>query len=249
MTTLWSQVLVSVLLFSSAASGANDPNYCDSKGKCTSHYVAHSFARFQDLPPAQSAILLRTGISDSEFTPEGATVYEKWTAEHDEQAANYLAVTRTLAHLEVQWPDGRKAWAIDFVIRINRFAGDRIYAQLDREAFESWVSSGGAFKLYRADGKHETGKMKFYAGTVIGSSLHKGYDVQGFTSKSKMPRVQINYRFKDAEADIDLDGYAPLIWGFIPNPVHATYKNSDPRQWYDLLLRKVGDPGFRVRPH
>ncbi|HEX4924632.1 MAG TPA: hypothetical protein VFV50_11120, partial [Bdellovibrionales bacterium] len=95
MTTLWSRVLVMALLLASKAPAAvNDPNYCNSNGKCASYNVAHSFARFRDLSPAQGEILLRTGISDSEFADGGLTVYEKWTTENDDQAAAYLAVTR-----------------------------------------------------------------------------------------------------------------------------------------------------------
>jgi hypothetical protein len=249
MTTLIPVVLLSFIFLSEPAVASLDPHYCDSSGRCQPYNVAHSFVRYRDMTPLQAEILERSGISDSVFTSTGSTIYEQWASDNDDHAANYLAVSRALSHLELQWPNGEKRWAIELVETVNRFEGDRIRARLNRTLFEEWVKSGGAFVFYRADGQHEKGKMKFHNGTAWGGSLHKGYDIQGFTSASKVPRLQFNYRFSDAEADIDLDGHSPMIWGFIPNPVHLTYKNSDPRQWFELLVRKLGDPGFHVRPH
>ena len=44
----------------------------------------------------------------------------------------------------------------------------------------------------------------------------------------------------DHEGDIDIDAYAPWIFGFIPDPFHLTWDNSDPRCWMGEFERKFG---------
>jgi hypothetical protein len=109
--------------------------------------------------------------------------------------------------------------------------------------FDRWKHSGGHFTWDVA--QPEKGRFLF-GDFSIGGEIHPGYDEQGYTSDWRAPRLQINYRMSDGQADVDLDGYAPWILGFIPNPFHMTYANSDVRQWYDSYVKKLGDPGFSV---
>ena len=81
--------------------------------------------------------------------------------------------------------------------------------------------------------------MAFNRGDMHGS-LHKGYDIQGYTSACYIPRIHWNYRYADASADIDLDGYPPIRWE------HLTDQNSDVRCWYEAYVLKFGNPGFTV---
>ena len=94
----------------------------------------------------------------------------------------------------------------------------------------------------------QKGKMAFVDHTVFGAGeLHRGFDVQWFSGVTSMnsPRMQINYRFADSLADIDLD-VAVWIWGFIPNPVHLSYAGSDTRQYFGSYSKRYGNPGYRT---
>jgi hypothetical protein len=104
---------------------------------------------------------------------------------------------------------------------------------------------GAKYRLVSVKGKVEEGKFNFNRGD-IGGSLHKGFDIQGYTSCCNQPRIQFNYRFSDNTADIDMD-VAAWYWHFIPNPWHLTYAGSDFRQHYSMYVKKFGDPGFRVQ--
>jgi hypothetical protein len=115
---------------------------------------------------------------------------------------------------------------------------------LDRALFDRWLKAKSRFRWKKPDGDYENGEIHFRSHTFIGSSLHKGYDIQGPTGVWRLPRLQFNYRYSDSEADIDLDGYSPLF-----DPKHLTYPNSDPRQWFDKIIKRFGDPGFRVQPY
>jgi len=153
-------------------------------------------------------------------------------------------LSRTYLMLE----NGQELLAIDLLKKINRLRGDRIYVQLDSIKFNSWIKAGGKFRMLTENVGVESGKFNFCNCSQYGGSLHDGYDLQGFSSVTKTPRLQINYRVSDSEADIDLDGYTPFIGGIIPNPNHLTYENSDVRFWFDSYLKKFGNPGFEVVP-
>lgn len=240
-----SKIVLIVCLFSLNAFAANDPHYCDSNNKCESYYVAHTFVKTQSLDPRQVALLQNFGISDS-IISNGESTYEKWVREHDGEAAAFLAITKGLALLELDLGSRAKISALDMIVRIKKFAGDRVFVELDKMLVDRWQKNGGKFKFYKADGKTENDELKLGSGNP-GGSLHDGYDVQGYTSLTRVPRVQINYRYSDGEGDIDLDAYSPWIGGVIPNPKHLSYENSDPRQWYEKLVDKLGNPGFKVR--
>ncbi len=223
-----------------ARAASPDPHYCDSQGRCSDHYVAFGFVDPSALDPRQEA-LLAAAVPGS---------YVEWAEANDSEAATFLSVSRALLIMQVKV--GKNAWVpfLDLVKGVNRFGSDRLYAALDKALFDKWRGEfKGEFKIRKANGKTESGKFKFASGTSGGGSLHAGYDIQASTSVKDVPRIQINYRFSDGEADIDLDGYAPWKWGVIPNPNHLTYANSDVRQWFDSFVKKFGDPGFRVRPH
>jgi hypothetical protein len=218
-----------------------DPNYCRSDGRCSEHNVAVDFVRFHELLPDQARLLEHLRHR-----------YEEWTQTRDSEAATFLAVSRSLQYMEVKVGQGKDDWVpfITFVTRITRFSGDRIFVKLDPVKFNDWrINYRGEFRIRKENGKLEDGRFRFVRGTSIGGSLHRGFDIQASTSVYDAPRIQINYRFSDAEADIDIDGKAPWKWGIIPNFKHLTYMNSDVRQWFEKFVRKFGDPGFRVRPH
>jgi len=135
--------------------------------------------------------------------------------------------------------------AVHLLGKIERVDGDRIFVHLNFPIFDHWMKSGAKFSLHRANGKIENGNFNFDQGD-LGGSLHKGFDIQGYTSYWRAPRIQINYRFNDNLADIDLD-VAAWFYGFIPNPDHLTYEGSDTRQWLPDYVKSLGDPGFQVQ--
>jgi hypothetical protein len=227
-----------ISIFFISASFANDPHYCNEKsGRCEDYYVAHQFKDFTTLTSDQRQLLDRAGID-----------YNTWITTHDGDAAAFLSITHVLENMELSLGRGSVP-AIRMLEKVNRFEGDRIRVALNRIVFEKWKGAGARYQFLKPDGKYEGGRIRFYSHTWLGSSLHKGYDIQGVTHIWKVPRLQINYRYSDSEADIDLDGYTPLALGFIPNPRHLAYENSDPRQWFEKLVEWFGDPGFRVRPY
>jgi hypothetical protein len=180
-------VLLSLLLSTGhvRASTQRDPNYCDSENRCQQYNVAHSFVSWEKLTAEQSRILVNSGFNES--------IYETWTANHDDQAAAFLAVTDSLSHLKMKLSDGVVVQGDQLIIRIKRFEGDRIIATFDEAAFSSWRNAQSPFELVQANGKTESGKMKFRDHSWLGGSLHKGYDIQGFTSVTKVPRIQIRF--------------------------------------------------------
>ena len=221
-----------------------DPHYCTPPFSC-SYWAALHFAGLEEFGPGQQA-LLRDWLPD----PTG-TGFQDFGEAHDDEVAAFLAVTHAMTRVQAVHLDGSATPLLAWVTRINRLKGDRIMVRLASEPFLDWATrERGAFRIERADGGLENGRFTFRKHTSIGSELHHGYDIQAYTSVSRVPRLQINYRYSDSEADIDLDGRAPFIWGFIPNPFHMTYANSDPRQWLSEYLKKYGDPGFlRRRVH
>jgi hypothetical protein len=224
-----------------------DPNYCDSSGQCSNYKVAVSFVPWTKLSSEQKRILLSSGVGPKRSDAE--TIYEEWIQQHDDHAAAFLTLTTALSRTTLTLQTGAKIPATEMILRINQFFGDRFYAAVQPEIFESWIQAKSPFYLLRIDKKSESGDINFHNGTSWGGSLHSGFDIQGFTSITKVPRIQINYRYDDAVADIDLDGYTPFLMDMIPNPKHITYRNSDARQWYSSFVKKFGDPGFKVIDH
>jgi hypothetical protein len=212
---------------------------------------AGSFVAFDSLESHQRELFLSSPLAQDLRASRNSVTeedWQRWCAANDGVAAAFLAITHALELTEVTLSDGRVLRALDLIKSITEFKGDRIYAEARRELFEDWMNSEGRFSFLRTDGKSESGKVDFNEGN-LGGSLHKGYDRQGYTSTHKMPRIQWNYRFADAALDIDLDGYAPLKFGWLPNPHHKTWENSDVRYWIDNYVKKFGDPGFAVAKH
>jgi hypothetical protein len=200
------------------------------------NYQATNFLTAGDLPDRVRSLL------DDYFDRSPAGTPKSWTdltTGHDDQAAAVLALLRSLSRVTAVL-EGRTAGGLEMVAGLQLLAGDRVYARLDRDLFLNWRAAGGKFTIALEGDRTETGKVRFNRGG-FGGSLHEGFDIQGVTSNSKVPRLQWNYRFCDSLADIDLDGYRPF--DFIH---HLTYANSDSRQWYDKYQEKFGNAGFDV---
>ena len=228
------------------------------------HYQAVDFKAWKELTPKQQALLKdyfqRTaGAAPSEKGSLGKTLqdlagvsvdpsdhdWQKLTLEHNDYAAAFLALTH--AHSETWLDLGGGHWilSLDITKGIDELHGDRVYFLVDAAQFQQWRQAGGGFKIERRDGETETGHVRFDKGD-IGGSLHRGYDLQCYTSVLNVPRLQWNYRLEGSVADMDIDAFAP--WkGVVPNPRHLTYVNSDPRQWRSSYVRKFGEPGFEVK--
>jgi hypothetical protein len=204
-------------------------------------YVATEIVSWEKLSLKQRLLL-----GDYLTRREQGLSYENWVAANNGRASAFLAITKAL-NLTLLHSSAGDFTALDLVTGVNRIHIDRIRAELDPEKFQEWNRTGGRFTISRADGKTEPGRVKFRSHTVIGSSLHCGYEIQGSTSILKVPRIQWNYRYEDSEADIDIDGYSAFIWGFIPNPKHLTRANSDVRHWLDKYTKKFGNPGFSIK--
>jgi hypothetical protein len=209
-----------------------------------------NFISWDQLTPVQQSLLAPfqfPGASASDLP----TAFAQWAASHDDQAAEFLAMTRALDHLDIFVDGVNPVVATSLLVRLTEIEGDRIHPLLDTAAFDQWRSNGARFVLHFANGKERDGNFRFDRGPAdgdFGGSLHDGSDIQGYTSVRDMARIQINYSIQSGIADIDMD-LAPWIWGFIPNPWHMTYAGSDSRQWLGTYLNKYGDPGFQVRKH
>jgi hypothetical protein len=219
-----------LLLVPLAAPAATSPS--------AARFKAVDFDSTELLPSRQRELL-------EDYLRQNLLSFQNLTSDYNGIAATYLAVTRALSFLQIRLEDGRWISAMDMVSSINRLEGDRVKVRMDSTLFGSWRRAGAEYSLSRANGKTEHGHFHFNRGD-LGGSLHHGDDIQGYTSVFKVPRIQINYRFSDQEADIDLDGYAPWIIGFIPDPYHLTWKNSDVRYWFSKYLKSFGAPGFSV---
>jgi hypothetical protein len=199
-------------------------------------FRAISFQPFNALPSRVKALLTEFFAAGPE-TP--ADTWGRLTQTDDDRAAALLAVTNALAHVRADL-GGTSVPATDMMRQIQLLAGDRLYAWLDKDLIARWRSAGGKFRIALANGEEETGRVRFNMGG-FGGSLHPGFDIQGFTSNTKIPRIQWNYRFCDGLGDVDIDGFSPF------NPFqHFTFANSDPRQWYDRYTAKFGNAGFEV---
>lgn len=218
-----------------------DPNYCK-KGEPCEYVQAFNFVEQEKLDP--KAQLLIKHYFSSGRAPDSEINWTSWTERYDDRAAVLYSITLAMSRLF--WFDGT-VWvrALDVVDEISEVAGVRIYAKLNQSFVKKWRNAGAKFQMLSVQGKVETGKFNFNKGD-IGGSLHKGFDVQGYTSCCNEPRLQVNYRNSDGYADIDLD-IAGWLWHFIPNPKHLTYSGSDTRDMYKKILKKFGNPGFQVR--
>ncbi len=226
-----------------------DPHYCENQSdRDCSYWLAENF-RPWDALDARARELLATTAFGALRSEELAGEWEQWTRLNDAEAATFLALMRAFSLMDIAVDDdrGSPAWvnSRELIESVTAFIGTRLFVRMDADLFERWRQSGGSYRIRRADGKIESGRFRFNRGD-LGGSLHKGFDIQGYTSVRKEPRIQINYRFSDSEADIDLD-LAGWIWGFIPNPRHLKYEGSDVRQWIGKYVKKFGDPGFTVR--
>jgi hypothetical protein len=218
-----------------------DPHYCAGGVPCE-YSQAFNFVEHDKLDP-KAQILIKS-FFDKGRAPSSEFNWNRWTELYDDKAAALYSITLALSRL--YWWDGSH-WvrALDVVDEIIQVEGVRIYAKLNQTFIETWRRAGARFQMPNQNGKVETGKFNFNGGD-IGGSLHKGFDVQGYTSCCNEPRVQVNYRNSDGLADIDLD-IAGWIWHFIPNPKHLTYAGSDTRDMYKKILKKFGYPGFQIR--
>jgi hypothetical protein len=162
------------------------------------------------------------------------------TRTHNDRAAALLAVSHALSRIELSQGEGSIS-GLEMTTGIRQLAGDRVYFVLDPAEFEAWRSAHGHFRITLPDKSTETGRVRFNRGG-FGGSLHEGFNEQGITSNTKVPRMQWNYRECDALADIDIDGFHP--WDAVQ---HLSYANSDVRQWWSKYVTKFGDPGFEVR--
>lgn len=194
---------------------------------------------------AQPAVAPVPGLDHDVFRGIDAD-FDQWNQNYDGRAATFLSLTHTLSVTTFYLADGKEILAINMVKDLKKTLGDRMIVTLHKDLFDNWQNAGGRYSFQLANGKMENGDIQVKPGGSFGGSLHKGYERQGFTSNSKVPRLQINYRDSDSEADIDLDGYAPMKFGFIPNPNHLTWENSDVRYWYSSYVKKFGNPGFEV---
>jgi hypothetical protein len=196
--------------------GAGEPGSMRSE-ESAMDYAARNFVEFAALDDRVRTRLHDYFGVDSEDA--AATKWLSFTAAHDDQAADVLAVARALSRVVIR-PATDAITALELIDRFHLLAGDRLYARLSRPLFEAWKANA-SFQIELAGGGLEEGKVNFNHGQV-GASLHDGFDIQGVTALNRIPRIQWNYRFCDALADIDLDGYSP--WDLIRHP---TYANSD----------------------
>ena len=191
-----------------------------------------SFPAFSSLTPKQQALL-------SAYLPNAEINFESWALAHNDLAAEFLANTQALERFQVRASDGTYNSGIDLIQKIKSIEGDRLKVEVNIPLFEDWRNSGAKFKIPFANGKTQTGGMHFDKGN-LGGSLHKGYDMQGYTATQQVPRIQFNYRLSDHEADMDLDAYKPWFFDLVPDPVHLTWNNSDPRCWIKEYEKKYG---------
>jgi hypothetical protein len=201
-------------------------------------YRALQFREFSALPERVRNLL--TPYFGASAESDAADRWQTLTTDHDDQAAACLSVLSALARVHIR-AGANEVVAIDLIQEVHLLGGDRLYARLTSPAFDAWRSSGGHFRIQLANGEIETGQVRFNHGG-FGGSLHSGFDIQGITSNTQIPRLQWNYRLCDGLADIDLDGYAPA--NFLQ---HLTYANSDPRQWHEKYVKKFGDAGYAVQ--
>lgn len=238
MITLKRAIIIHTLIFLSgkASFAINNCSPLSDRPDSQSTYRSVQFPKWQDLTPIQQKLLLP-------YLVQQLIPYEQWIAESDGHASAFFAITKAHEVTELFLAKGTSISSLEMFLGILEIHGDRMVVQMDRFLVEHWKSYGGQFAIHKADGNIEKDKINFNTGNA-GGSLHCGYDFQGYTSVTKVPRLQWNYNNFEATADLDIDGYAPWIGGFIPNPNHMTWENSDVRYWFSDFKSKYGNPGF-----
>ncbi|MEQ1877824.1 MAG: hypothetical protein ABL958_14370 [Bdellovibrionia bacterium] len=209
-----------------------------------SEWVAVKFPAWEQVPAGLKNLL--TPYLMANGTGDVAKIYESWIVQKNEQASSFFGIMHALSNIQIDYGGGKVETAALMVGPIMALKGDRIQVKLDVARFEAWRANKGKYAA-RLGTKVETGNVGFHTGTTIGGSLHCGYDIQGFTKRANPPSVQWNLRYKDAAADIDMDGNSPGFWKIFPNPKHYTYRNSDVRFWFDKFLKRFETPGFAVQ--
>lgn len=208
---------------------------------CSFLFTSKAFARCADIVgfPSFSELTEVQQSLMNNYLPHAKTSFESWSLAHNGLATEFIANTQALERLYLKMPDGSMIQGIYLIDHINRVEGDRLKVKINSEIFNVWREAGAKYEIYRANGKIERGHFRFNHGD-LGGSLHHGYDIQGYSSAMKVPRVQINYRFNDDEGDMDLDGFQPWLGGIIPNFHHLSWNNSDVRCWISEYESKFG---------
>jgi hypothetical protein len=174
-------------------------------------------------------------------------IWDNFTQEHNDQAATFLAVTNTLRRIDLFLSKTQSVTALDMVEELTDIRGVRLIANVNLDYFSRWVEAGGHYAVRLVDQSDETGSVPFADHSQKGGGLHCGFDIQGYTHYTTPPYIHWNVNQTTGSSDIHLDGRAPWILGFIPNPRHLEYDNSDVREWMGDFEKKYGSPGFVVR--
>jgi hypothetical protein len=206
-----------------------------------SNKVAMNFVSFTKFSPKQK-VLLESLLGQS----VSQEVWESFIREHNDQAATFLAVTKSLQSTELEIGKSETVNALDMVETLSEIRGVRLIANVNLEYFEKWVGAGGHYAVHLINHKDETGDIPFADHSQKGGGLHCGFDIQGYTHYTKPPYIHWNVNRSTGSSDIHLDGRTPWIWGFVPNPKHLEYSNSDVRAWLSDYEKKYGNPGFTI---
>jgi hypothetical protein len=209
------------------------------KGVDDSKYLAQSFVPMNSLSSRQRALLedfFGKSLAQEDF--------DAFVAAHNDQAATFLALTNALAKTELDLGDGQSMKAIDMIQHISEIRGVRFISTVNLSEFTKWQQSGNKYIVHLVNHREETGNAKFEGHSQMGGGLHCGFDTQGFTHYTKPPYIHWNINDVTGNSDIHLDGFQPWYFGFIPNPEHLSYENSDVRSWLKEYEKKFGNPGF-----
>ena len=201
-----------------------------------------NFSNWDNLQPDQQDLL------SSFFGSRSASIdYTSLQSQADGEVATFLAVTHALSLLRLAPNTDDEMDGMGLIKGIKEVRTDRLIVYLDLEMINKWKKDGINYSLPDVKNKTELGRLKFFNHSTLSAGLHCGYDLQWYTKASKGGHLHWNVRLSDGLADVHLDGYASWIDGFIPNPIHLTYQNSDVRYWYNKYFKKYGNPGFVIR--
>jgi hypothetical protein len=234
-------IILSMIAFSQGACAQSrclNPtvNEHDRSDKKASHFIG--LANFS---PKQKALL--ESLLNQSASQE---IWENFIQEHNDQAATFLAVTNTLRGTDLFIGKSETISALDMIETVSEIRGVRLIANVNLGYFGKWVEAGGEYALHLADHQQETGSVSFAGHWQKGGGLHCGFDIQGYTHYTKPPYIHWNVNQSSGSSDIHLDGRSPWFLGFIPNPTHLEYSNSDVRAWMKDYEKKYGNPGFTV---
>ncbi len=227
-----------------------DPHYCQEFQKddpdC-SYYEAGGFLKF-DLLTAKQKEFLKPILEKFAGLADDDTFY-KWSVIHNDLAAEFMAITKALSRLKLVVANDEEMSSLGLIVKVNDIQGDRIEVQYDPTVYFAWKANHGKFRVDLANGGKQSGDMDFADHTVWGKGeLIDGFDYQWFsgTTSRNSPRFHFNFKTNNRVADMHLD-VAVWIWGFIPNFAHLTYGGADPRQYFDKIVKRFGNPGYLVR--